>query len=87
MLCFVNFSPSGLRQKERMGNRWSQIVNLDVIDAAGVLRYAGAIDDNRDVYKLGETNYVDAALTALLAGGEVASAETRPYGCSVKCAN
>jgi len=60
--------------------------HMYVIDAEGILLYEGAIDDNRDVYKLGETNYVGVALTAILAGEDVADAETRPYGCSVKYA-
>jgi peroxiredoxin len=58
--------------------------HMFVIDSKGVLRYAGAIDDNRDVSKLGETNYVDAALAALVAGEEIAVKTSRPYGCSVK---
>jgi peroxiredoxin len=57
-----------------------------VIDAAGILRYSGAIDDNRDISTLGKTNYVAEALAALVAGQEVATTKTRPYGCSVKYA-
>lgn len=61
--------------------------NMYVIDAEGVLRYAGAIDsvpstDADDIS--GATNYVAAALDSLLAGEEVATAETKPYGCSIK---
>ncbi|HEX6040793.1 redoxin domain-containing protein [Longimicrobium sp.] len=58
-----------------------------IIDPQGVLRYAGAIDDNpspraRDV--AGATNYVRAALDAGLAGRPIAVAQTQPYGCDVK---
>jgi peroxiredoxin len=50
----------------------------------GNLVYAGAIDDNRSPDKLGETNYVVAALDAIQAGKDVAEPETKSYGCSVK---
>jgi hypothetical protein len=58
-----------------------------IIDAAGVLRYAGAIDDRqsssaKDI--AGATNYVRAALDAGLAGKPIAVTQTQPYGCDVK---
>ena len=56
-----------------------------VIDPKGVLVYQGAID-NRPLGK-GEgvhTNFVEKALADLGAGRPVATAETKPYGCSVK---
>jgi hypothetical protein len=58
-----------------------------IIDAQGVLRYAGAIDDRassrvKDIP--GATNYVRAALDAGLAGRAIAVAQTQPYGCDVK---
>jgi len=61
--------------------------HMYVIDAQGVLRYAGAIDsvastDPADIPKA--DNYVAAALDAVLAGKPVANASTQPYGCSVK---
>ncbi|MEI8133602.1 MAG: thioredoxin family protein [bacterium] len=57
-----------------------------VIDAKGILRYQGAIDDDRstDGGKHATTNYVLKALDALLAGQEVETTSTKPYGCSVK---
>ena len=61
--------------------------NMYVIDGEGVLRYQGAIDDKPSPYEVGETNYVAAALAALVAGEAVAKPETKPYGCSVKYAN
>ena len=58
-----------------------------IIDAQGVLRYAGAIDD-RPSAKVGDiaraTNYVRAALDAGLAGDSIAVTQTQPYGCNVK---
>jgi peroxiredoxin len=58
--------------------------HMFVIDAAGVLRYRGAIDD--DEYGRAEkpTNYVDGAVHALLASAKVDPSETQSYGCSVK---
>jgi hypothetical protein len=58
-----------------------------IIDPAGVLRYAGAIDDNPSSSAksiAGATNYVRAALDAGLAGNPIAVAQTQPYGCDVK---
>jgi hypothetical protein len=60
--------------------------HMYIVGKDGLLLYEGAIDDNRDVAKLGEVNYVAAALTAIVAGEQVAESETRPYGCSVKYA-
>lgn len=60
-----------------------------VIDPEGHLRYMGAIDDDSSRnHESVETasNYVAAALDALLAGEEVETPQTRPYGCSVKYA-
>lgn len=57
---------------------------MAIIHADGTLAYWGAIDDDRGAAKAGDTNYVDIALTELLAGESVTTAETKPYGCSVK---
>ncbi len=54
-----------------------------VIDKDGKLVYNGAID-NGNGGKVGDKNHVREALTAVLAGKPVATAETKPYGCSVK---
>ena len=61
--------------------------HLYVIDPAGVLRYAGAIDDKpspspRDVPRA--HNYLKAALDSALAGRPIAIPRTQPYGCDVK---
>ena len=58
-----------------------------VIDPAGRVIYDGAIDDKPtpDVEDIrGSDNYVNDALSAAMAGRPVATAFTRPYGCSVK---
>jgi peroxiredoxin len=59
--------------------------HMFVIDANGVVVYQGAIDDDpRGSKGEGATNYVGAALDETLAGKKVSTAETQPYGCSVK---
>jgi peroxiredoxin len=58
-----------------------------VIDPSGKLIYDGAIDNKPtpDVDDIrGADNYVTDALTEAMAGKAVATAYTRPYGCSVK---
>jgi hypothetical protein len=63
--------------------------HLYVIDARGVLRYQGGIDDKPTADRsdiAGARNHVLAALSELKAGKPVSMAETRPYGCSVKYA-
>ena len=61
--------------------------HMYVIDPAGVLRYAGAIDDTNGsgAADLADaTQYVTQALVELAAGQPVSVPLTRPYGCSVK---
>lgn len=61
--------------------------HMYVIDEDGVLVYMGAIDDRptTDLDDVeGATNYVTAALDAVLAGGTPETQVTKPYGCSVK---
>jgi len=63
--------------------------HMFVIDPGGTLIYQGAIDDkpsSNQADVAGAKNYVDAALTASLAGKPVNDAATPPYGCSVKYA-
>ena len=61
--------------------------HLFIVDPAGVLIYAGGIDDlpstNPEDVK-GAVNYVDQALTEARAGKPVSVPATQPYGCSVK---
>ncbi len=58
--------------------------HMFVINSEGIVVYNGAIDDNRSPSKLGQMNYVQAALKAILSGGKVTKNSTLPYGCSVK---
>ena len=55
-----------------------------VISKDGTIVYHGAIDSDRSARNLGETNYVDEALKAHLAGETVQTPRTQAYGCSVK---
>jgi hypothetical protein len=61
--------------------------HMFIIDPQGTLVYAGGIDSIRssrveDIAKA--TNYVAAALEDLKAGRPVRTANSQPYGCSVK---
>jgi peroxiredoxin len=60
--------------------------HMYIVDGDGMLVYQGAIDDDPGGDKDNPTNYVRRALDELLAGEEVSTAETKPYGCSVKYA-
>jgi peroxiredoxin len=63
--------------------------NMYVIDPAGNLIYAGAIDDKPSTSAAdikGATNYVQASLDAAMGGTAVATKSTTPYGCSIKYA-
>lgn len=61
--------------------------HMYVIDPAGKLVYAGAIDSKASANPADiatATNHVKMALAETLAGKAVSVASTRPYGCSVK---
>jgi len=63
--------------------------HMFVVNPQGILIYDGAIDDKptTDLDDVpGATNYVSLALEQAMAGKPVATAATRPYGCSVKYA-
>ena len=63
--------------------------HMYVIDKAGTLAYAGAIDDrptSRQSDVPGAHNYVRAALASVAAGEPVKTPVTRAYGCTVKYA-
>ncbi|MFZ2872885.1 MAG: redoxin domain-containing protein [Phycisphaerales bacterium] len=55
-----------------------------VIGKDGNVAYFGAIDDDSGAAKPGKTNYVAKALDELLAGSNVTTPKTKPYGCAVK---
>lgn len=60
--------------------------HMFVIDKAGKVVYAGAIDNDRDGNKSAadKVNYVAKALDEVLAGKSVSVPETAAYGCGVK---
>ena len=65
----------------------SNTPHMYVVDKAGILVYAGAIDDrptSRRADVQGANNYVKAALDAVAAGQPVKTPVTRAYGCTVK---
>jgi len=58
--------------------------DMYIINPDQTLAYHGAIDNRPDAAAPGDTNYVQNALTELLAGQSITKAETKPYGCSIK---
>jgi peroxiredoxin len=61
--------------------------HMFIVDPAGKLQYAGAIDDKRSANPAdvkSANNYVAQAFDELRAGKSVSAAATPPYGCSVK---
>ena len=61
--------------------------HMYIVNPAGELIYAGAIDDKRSTNPADvktAKNYVRLALTEAMAGKPVSVANTTPYGCSVK---
>lgn len=54
-----------------------------VLDAEGILRYHGRIDDSMKESGV-TTRDLEAALEALLAGKPVPESETRAFGCTIK---
>lgn len=61
--------------------------HMFVIDTNGVVVYEGAIDNaplGKQEPSAGSVNYVDKALTELLAGQKISTPVTPPYGCTVK---
>lgn len=54
-----------------------------VIDKSGTLVYNGAIDNGKP-NKVGDQNYVENAVNAVLNGETVSPSETKPFGCGVK---
>jgi len=54
-----------------------------VIDPAGIVRYHGRIDNDRNIEEA-DTHDLRAALDALLSGNEPSRAETKAFGCTIK---
>ena len=60
--------------------------HMFVIDAKGILRYAGAVDNDPYGDETSPINYVEQAVASLLEGKPPVTPSTPPYGCSVKYA-
>lgn len=54
-----------------------------VVDARGILRYQGALDDVNFRQRQPRQNYLQMAVEALLAGKNPQPAQTPPYGCAI----
>jgi peroxiredoxin len=54
-----------------------------IIDPSGRLAYEGGVDDRTFRQLEATVNYVDDALTALLAGETPSTSQTQPYGCTI----
>lgn len=54
-----------------------------IVDAGGVLRYHGRIDDSKDTDEISSQD-IRASLDALLAGKEPPRTETKAFGCTIK---
>jgi peroxiredoxin len=57
--------------------------HLYIIDTEGRLAYEGAVDDRTFRQREATINYVDQALSALLAGESPPTTQTQPYGCTI----
>jgi peroxiredoxin len=55
-----------------------------IIDGGAVLRYTGALDNNKKLGENGRIPYLTDALDSILSGRVVSVSETRPVGCSIK---
>jgi len=71
-----------------MGRAYGAVVtpHMFIIDPKGHLVYSGAISDNATMSAKearAARNYVKAALDDLLAGRNVATPSTRPFGCTI----
>ncbi len=61
--------------------------HIFIIGPAGNIVYEGAIDNSpMGQKKEGVINYVDKALAELIAGKDISTSKTEPYGCTVKYA-
>jgi peroxiredoxin len=69
---------------ERLGATHSP--SVFIVDGEGVLRYKGALDNNKRPGESGRISYAEDALDSILSGREIRVADTRPFGCGLKLA-
>jgi peroxiredoxin len=55
-----------------------------ILDRGGVIRYQGAIDNNKRPGDGGRIAHAEEALDSMLAGRPVQTAETAPFGCTIR---
>jgi len=55
-----------------------------IITPDQTLAYQGPIDDRTDAAAPGKKNYIQQALTNLLAGDQITTPKRKPYGCNIK---
>lgn len=58
--------------------------SIFILDAAGVLRYRGAPDNNKAPGQAGREAYAEEAIEALLAGRPVPRPQTDEFGCAIR---
>jgi peroxiredoxin len=70
---------------QELADSWSAETtpHIFVIDAEGILRYQGAVDDVTFRKRTPEHYYLKEAVDAILAGNLPGQAKTHPYGCTV----
>lgn len=80
----VNYA-YGYDESQKMGRDYgaTNTPQFFVLDKERVIRYMGALDDNRDEGKVKKT-YLKDAVTAVLSGKDPEVSETRPDGCGVQ---
>ena len=67
---------------ERLGATHTPAVFI--LSRDGVLRYRGAMDNNKQLGESGRTAYAEDAIDAILAGRTPSPSETKIVGCSIK---
>lgn len=58
-----------------------------LLDQKGIVRYAGAIDDNAQTPSAVKVQYLKNAIAALLSNQAISPTSTAPIGCSIKWRN
>jgi peroxiredoxin len=58
--------------------------SLVILDRSGIIRYRGAIDNNKRTNESGRIPYAEETIEAMLTGKEIPQAETRVFGCSIR---